>query len=73
MTRIILIVVCDWGEEWIFNFKLPLGGNVGDNRGGKETSVHLHLFAFTSEMKEKEVNYNNKEEKTLLITLTVDA
>ena len=69
MPRGIFLAVSDRGEEWIVPFKLYLWWPHGI--GGEETPGRLHVFAFTSGMRKDEVNNNNKEEKTLLMTLTV--
>ena len=61
--RRILIVIYDWGEEWIFPFEPLPGGDINNGIGGKETASHIHSFAFTLEMRKEEVNHNNKEEK----------
>ena len=70
-TRSVLLVVYDWGEEWITPFKLPKGAGIRGGTGGKDTPGRLHLFVFLSGTIKEEVNINNKEEKTLLIPITV--
>ena len=40
--RRILIVIYDWGEEWIFPFEPLPGGDINNGIGGKETASHIH-------------------------------
>ena len=60
--RSILLVVYNWGEEWIVPFNLMPGGGVSIVI--YNTHSDLHLIAFLSGMR--------KEKKTFLIPLTVD-
>ena len=55
LTRSILLVVYDWGEEWVIPFKLPPGGDVGGGFGIEETTGRLRSFAFPSGTRKEEV------------------
>ena len=43
----ILLVVYDWGEEWIVPFNIQLGGDVEIDVSIEDTPVRLQLFTFT--------------------------
>ena len=57
--RSILLIVSDWGEEYIVPFNILPGGVVGNGVGGKETPGRLHSFAFPSGTKKEEEKQNN--------------
>ena len=71
-TRIILISIYNWGDEFIIPFKNPPGGDIGDGDGRDDIPGRLRLFVFSSGTRKEKVNHNNEEEKTLLILLTVN-